>query len=164
MTADICQWQELEAVRLGSTDQQLLYASGQLREVDLTSLARNALFAPLSVLRPRRQMSPTVIRHPVNAATGMWTCAPAGQRLPVRWSTLVTSELTNTELASLAAVEIAVASMNLNEWLIRARVYATIQPRLHRGYCTACLQYAAEASALVSVPWAGRTLSRQYAL
>lgn len=162
---DICQWQEREALALGSEAQRQLYASGELSEVDLTSLARNALFAPCAALRLRRQMPPTAIRHPVDSsATGRWTCAPDGRRLPVRWSTRQASVLTESELAALSVVEIAVAEINHNEWLIRGRQWATIQPRLHQGTCEACLQSAAETSVLISVPWAGRTLSREYAL
>ena len=164
MTADICLWQEREAVALGNPDQQLLYASGLLAEETLTSLARNALFDPLSGMRARRQMPPTAIQHPVDPVTGRWTCAPDGRRLPVRWQTRAIECLTKAELTGLFRVEASVRRINLNEWLIRAREYATIHPRVHSGRCEACLQSAAEVSALVSVPWAGRILSREYAL
>jgi mono/diheme cytochrome c family protein len=70
--------------------------------------------------------------------------------------------LTATEWVVLARLNAVVEQTNKHPWL--AGSGATIATRIHKGVCQRCHREAAQVSALVTIDWAGRTLSREYLL
>lgn len=175
-------WQEGEAVRLGTADQRARWDVGVLPDSELVALARGPLFAAFAAIPTRKRMGPMAIAHP-RGADHMPTCMyvdsdlpefspgkemriaePNTGQIPVNWSTTPSPELTVVEWHALAAVNAAVETTNKHPWLVVAPGGATLTTRLHKGECQRCKRQAAEAAALVTIVWAGRTLSREYAL
>jgi hypothetical protein len=169
-------WQECEAATLVGPDAKLRWALGNMTAHELGVIARAVLFLPFDPVNPadaklrrrRRTMTASAIPHPTDD-TGRWTCVPgfsgtAPLQIPVRWSTDRSPILTPSQAATMELVIQAMTEVNRHPWLAHTPVGAAAEPRIHRGVCMGCQRQAEEVSALVSVPWAGRTLSREYYL
>lgn len=170
--ANLCAWQESEALRThGDASQRQRWLAGVLPESELLEVARRELFRSFVLLAKRRRMTFADIPHPKEA--GIWTCLkmPRDVRFIVRdsndlvdWSTEPNPALTATEHRTLLAIQEASQEAQRHPWLRKAREAAEVQIRGHRGVCKVCRREARDKSALVTVRWAGRTLSREYAL
>ena len=166
-------WQECQALSVGSSGQRERWASGYIPEAELLELARNELFGPFGLLTQRRKMVFAAIPHPKDER-GIWRCA--GQYLKtigasldelVEWSTTPHPDLSAVEWVTLGRIRQAVSEVIKHPWMGRARRHteeAGVHVREHKGICKRCGESARERSALVSIQWAGRVLSREYVL
>jgi hypothetical protein len=163
-------WQEMEAIRLGTEDQRARYAVGALPDEELCRIARSVLFTAFDGFTLRRRLTAAAIGHPKLPGSQVWRCVTLDAAdgpvfpVPVTWSTMPSPVLTPSEWQTLTRMNLAVNDTNHHPWLVDAPVSATIATRIHKGVCQRCQREAAQASALVTVAWAGRTLSREYVL
>jgi hypothetical protein len=169
-------WQECEVATLVGPSAKQRWATGGMSSHELCLIAREVLFMPFSthtltgaaMRRRSRTMTASAIPHPTDD-TGRWTCVPgftgtAPVQIPVRWSTDRSPILTPSQAATMELVIQAMTEVNRHPWLAHTPVGASAEARIHRGVCMGCQRQAEEVSALVSVQWAGRTLSREYYL
>jgi hypothetical protein len=152
---------ETNAVKLGTADQKARWHAGVLPEDELLALARGELFKLFDVKD-----------------------VPKGGGI-LRWQMLKPDDVRHErDCRAVKAVEFTVTSqvrLRRNEWFALNRITAiaamasdhawlkgqpgfTVTTRCHLARCAACHAEIDGISALVSVSWAGRTLSREYAL
>lgn len=178
-------WQESEAIQRGTASQQARYSAGTLPEQELLDIARAELFRPLALFAKRTPMGFAGISHP--RAKGLWQCLTVPRASgPVKdpselvtWGTLPSPDLTESEHDTLKAVNDRAQEITRHAWMTRGQEIARVEarrmynpmpevvgvaPREHWGVCKVCGQKASQRSVLVSVYWAGRTLSREYLL
>lgn len=167
-------WQEVEALRTGDSNQRARGASGCLPEAELLELARTELFRPFGLQTQRRKMVLASIPHP-KADNGFWKCvqrtsldeAPIVLDQLVEWSTIPEPALTAVEWRALESIRRASDEVARHPWMARRAQHAEevgFQVREHLGVCKRCQEIASERTALVSIQWAGRVLSREYVL
>lgn len=172
-------WQESQAVtQYGSASQRERWLAGALPEAELLELARGQLFRPFALFQKRTPMNFAAIDHPRTAAN-LWRCLTVprasgavrdGNEL-VTWETIHTPALTDREHDTLRCLNNHAREVALHPWLRQSPVNPValpevigVAPREHRGTCAVCLRTVFERSALVSIYWAGRVLSREYVL
>lgn len=174
-------WQESQALMRGTQSQRERAATGTLPEQELLDLARNELFRPFSLFGKRTPMGFSDIKHPVSAG-GVWKCLnvprasgpvtdPAGL---ITWNTKNAPELDEKEHGVLQALNLRAQEVAAHPWLRQCSPAAHtaarmpevigVSPREHVGTCTVCQNTTYERSALVTIYWAGRVLSREYVL
>jgi hypothetical protein len=166
-------WQEHQALRdRGTFDQRTRWCTCILPEEELLGIARNELFRPFGLLTKRRQMVFADIPHPVDVR-GVWSCLKgtaiggATRALAdlVTWETLPNPRLAAAEYRTLLRIQEATAEIRRHPWMQGAGGEAvSTEVREHRGTCKKCGGMAFERSALVTIQWAGRNLSREYVL
>lgn len=167
-------WQESEAAATLGEAGKSRWVLGGMPDAELCGIARAVLFAPFAahaaLRRRHRQMTASAIPHPTDEH-GRWTCAAAGfagsapLQIPIRWATDRSPVLTDAETATMAVVMGILQEVNRHPWTAPlAPLGASAETRVHRGACMSCQRHAAETSVLISIPWAGRTLSREYYL
>lgn len=145
-------WLEQEAAALGTVTQQDAYRAGRLSEAEIRQLARNALFAPfiaateLGELKRWSPMPWSAVEHKRSGCVGYVDFEKHEVTGP---ATML------RELATLAEA---------HDWCRKtgARFKIVIFQRV--GTCRACKGQAAFLTAHVSVAWAGRSLSLEYAI
>lgn len=157
-------WQEMEVLHHGTTSQRQRWHSDCLPEQELLALAREHLLRPLAMFRKRQRMRASAIAHPVDRS-GVWTCLERSTgHVPIEWSTLETCPtFTSSEWETVLRLRAVVAELRRHPWLFGEECVQAM-PREHRGTCRVCLNEAAERAVLVQIQWAGRVLSREYAL
>ncbi len=170
-------WQESRALERGTVSQRERHAAGVLPEQELLELARTELFRPFALFAKRTPMNFASIAHPRNGA-GIWKCLATPRASgPVRdanelinWETKHGTELTEREANTLKSINHASREAERHPWLrppvlgIVSPEVVGVSPREHVGTCQVCSCTTYERSALVSIYWAGRTLSREYVL
>jgi len=164
-------WQESEALALGTVDQRLRWGTDALPIEEIADLARPELFRSFVAFRKYNRMAVSAIPHPRDS-NGVWTCVQIGdherdrnRQLPIAWLTMPTPVLSQREWVTLRAINVALEATNRHPWLAPSPTpAATVATRIHKGTCKVCEREAAETAALVTISWAGRTLSREYRL
>lgn len=164
MTPDnLTTWQELEALKLGTLNQRERWLAKLLPEDELLALARTALFAPLGEFKRwsnKRDLRAGDLTHTASCPELVY---PAHER-SVRFETVPAVELGADEWDVLKAIQHAAQRIGAHPWLEHTKAAAAVESREHRATCEKCGAQAFRAVALVSVPWAGRTLTREYVL
>jgi len=165
--------QEHAALRdRGNSDQRARWIACLLPDEELLGIARTELFRPFGLLTKRRQMVFADIPHPVDVR-GVWTCLQgtaiggATKALAdlVTWETATNPRLTAPEYRTLLRIQEATAEIQRHPWMQGAsRETVSVEVREHRGACKKCGGMTFERSALVTVQWARRNLSREYVL
>jgi hypothetical protein len=175
-TENLHRWQEIQALTRGDADQRQRWAECRLPERELLELARTELFRPFVLLSRRRKLGFASIKHP-KTNRGVWSCLgpdPDWSTVTrdaedlVEWSTAPQFILQPVEWQHLARVHEGADHVLRHPWLRRAGVAGAgpvrVEVREHRGLCRRCGEAVRDLGALVTVGWAGRTLSREYAL
>lgn len=167
-------WQEHAALRdRGTVDQRARWNSGILPEDELLCLARAELFRPFGLLTRRRQLVFADIDHPKDFR-GVWTClkvpicgvsTPRGLADLIDWETIPNPCLTEAEHRTLIRTHAGIAECLRHPWMAGSgNEAAALEVREHIGTCKTCKRTTSERSALVTLQWAGRNLSREYVL
>lgn len=148
--------QESTAVREVCTpNQQERWTAGVLPDLELLALVRDELFAPFEE-RDFLRRKPMQERE-VHASPGCMQ--------EVRWSSADGSALTGEQWRTWRRILDTVNEVRSHAWLeFSARPCVTAQIRQHSGECTHCQRIRLQQSAIVTVEWAGRNLSREYLL
>lgn len=153
---------EREVVKLGTDNQRSRHAEGQLPEDELLCIARGELFKPFDRFRPwhNRNLRAQSVRHADKMCRGhikFETCEPDG--------------MSHDEWEVLADLRRAADIAADHHWIIRsaklvtdARELVVVEPLMHFAACVACKSEESRASAKIHIAWAGRVLTREYAL
>lgn len=159
-------WQETEALRLGTVSQRQRWDNGCLPEDELLDLARKEIFKAFALCPRRTRKTPSAIRHPVDA-DGTWLCVAhaVNGTIPIEWSTNPDPSLNDLQWKSLQRLHAMADQVRRHEWMKKSPATAVrIHLREHRGKCMACQGATVDPGALVEIDWAGRLLTREYAL
>lgn len=152
-------WLEFEAARLGTPRQLEDYSKGRLGEGDLRRLAREHLFAPFRDLPRWTPMGWRDVTHVRAGCIGSVTFEASnvgGAQIPD------VALYRRTQL--IGAIGALSIEAGRHQWLLRSGEGFSVALRNHVATCTACGAREVRSSALVSVEWASRTLSREFAL
>lgn len=152
--------QELEALKLGTYSQRQRMACGLLPESELLEIVRRELFRPFGMFPRRRKLTATSIPHP-RLNTGGWRCSSSPR---IIWLTTRDPSLDHDQWERLLKLEAGMDEIRNHPWLRKNADGCTLSVVEHRGICSECGQTAAQHSALVSLVWAERQLSREYLL
>jgi hypothetical protein len=153
-------WLETEAVtKYGTLDQQQRYVAGHLPQDELLALARSELF---------RSIETTVGRWVPLKYTSVHHVGDC--RAQVEFASQVLypggGELMGTSERNAAkSLDVMLGITAAHPWLMRqelAKPTATVFE--HTAACVSCSASTKKYSARVSIPWAGRTLTREYSL
>jgi len=155
---NVASWQESEALK-GHPEMYQRWGHGLLPESELLDVARDELFKPMAAFPRRKRLGDTAVPH-------RGGCSYDGDpEYLVTWRTDHGPSLTRTQYARLAMREAVTQRIADHPWLrLSPRNCVTTQVRDHIGTCTVCRQSVSQRSVLVTVQWAGRTLSREYLL
>lgn len=157
--ANVSYWQESLAIELGTTRQRALWERAQLPEGELSEIARSVLFAPFKGCRRRVRMGSSAVHRSSKPSDA--ECSGI-----IHWSSkpCQLAELAAWEVVPLHRVLKLAEEASNHPWLRATPHNFEVEVRQHVGTCEVCNRTAADTSALVSVRWASRTLSREYAL
>jgi hypothetical protein len=169
-------WQEHQALRdRGTFDQRTRWSSCILPDEELLGIVRTELFRSFGLFTKRRQMTFADVPHPVDFR-GIWEClrgtaagvvGVASKSLAdmVTWETAPNPRLTAPEYRALLRIQETVAEIRRHPWMQgTGGEPVSAEVREHRGTCKKCGGMTFERSALVTIQWAGRCLSREYVL
>lgn len=172
-------WQESTALLAkGTMSQRDRWGAGCLPDEELLDIARGELFRGFTLFTRRSKMGFSAIEHPRPMSPGRNPCLPMDGRKPddvIDWRTTPNPPLSEREHRTLQAMNDAANDLRQHPWLrqespavvasgISLPELVGVAPREHTGECRACKRSTYERSALVTVTWAGRTLSREYVL
>ena len=151
-------WQESIAVAQGGTpSQRARWERGALPEQEVVAIARVALFAPLATFAVRSKMTAVDIHR------AMPFCA--ADSTDIRWETRSDVQIPDPGWHTYKQITFAAKDIREHEWMVCSpRSGVTVDLREHRGTCCICGRHRSQLAALVTVTWAGRTLSREYLL
>ena len=144
---------ELDIVKLGSADQKERWHAGTLPEDELLSLARGVLFAPFNDIPRWQMLEPEEVHHTRDCRASK----------AVEFMVVDRVRLTRSEWATLNRIS-ALTIVASDLAFLQDVLAFEVKLRCHLARCSACHAEIDGMSALVSVSWAGRTLSREYAL
>lgn len=152
---------EGEALKLASASQRIRMATEETRADEILGIARGELFKPFAdfVKRPKRWASAVV--HAADCA------GPDVRWFVSRSSAADAHGLTPEETANLRAIGMAARQTAQHEWLTRTTVGSVVidlKIQTHVGTCATCDASHVDHGVLVTIPWADRTLSREYLL
>ena len=160
--ANLREWLESEAEMMASARQAILMDDPATREAELCTIARTELFRPMAELTKRVRMRAHAVPH--SAA-----CSAPRTGHSIVWSTVPSfgsGSFGAREMTALDVVTKAAESIAKHRWMTVPGVadQIRVEPRYHLGLCGTCSGAAGEHSVLVTIPWAGRELSREYVL
>jgi hypothetical protein len=156
---NLTMWLELEALKRGTANQRERWDHQLLPEEELTALARNELFECFTMKR-WKNMSIAEAHDAIRHAEECHGIAP------ITFETEVTFDaLTHTQWESWKVVQSAVnQTSKTHPWCVQANVTLTIVCKMHVATCNHCKKQVRFATALVVAQWAGRKLTREFAL
>lgn len=155
-TINMNAWLESEAAKLGNESQRERYLACELPEEDLLGLARDEVFQPFSRFTKWQPLKWSAVEH-------MPWCKPSKSAHPVELGvTTLTEDINDNRYASM--VEVAAMLAQYHPWFMKSGTSPNIEIRQHTAKCKVCGDEIVALSALVTIPWAGRLLSREYAL
>jgi len=156
---------ELEAVmHYGTPDQRALYRASSLGEEEVLQIVRGQLFKPFDRFARWQKINARELRH-------AWGCRAsiAGGDL-VRFETCELDDKSMNQYGwdTLAEIRTAGEIVKDHQWLVRSAGTSCgivmIEPLTHWACCSSCKAEISRNSARVSMVWADRTLTREYAL
>lgn len=154
---------EREALaKRGTDNQRARYAAGFLPEDELLAIARAELFAPFNAFKPwhNRFLKPHAVKHRERTCRGT-----------IAFETADADELTHDQWEVLAQIKAAAEIAADHHWIVRSCVHGgadvhkvRVDPLAHWATCEVCGAEEVRASVKVTIQWAGRLLTREYAL
>jgi hypothetical protein len=145
---------EFEAAKLGTEAQLEDYAKGTLPETVLRALARDHLFIPFRDQPRWVPMQWSAVTHKHTGCLGAVEFQALGP--PESSDRLMEDDALKIKALCFEA--------SRHQWCIHSREVFRVEFRGHLATCTGCGAQTSRLSALVSVVWAVRTLSREFAL
>lgn len=160
-------WLEGEAARLGTEAQSAAYSRNALPEIELLSLARCELFKVFAGNRwqPLRWQDCPHIGCSTPGKVRISSAPWPYDRPPVLAGWTCGENDKAPHDASYETLRRQMAEVANLEWVKRCpSIVPMMGIHVHTAKCDICHGFIKRASALISVPWAGRMLSREYAL
>lgn len=167
-------WLESEAVKLLTDEQQRRHEQGQLAEEELLTAARHEIFRPFTL--PRwKPLKWNAVQHVAGCVSGPygWTDAsgnpaPGHVELHSQLEDIYRKDPSDDRWWVSADVAGSVRSMSdeasRHPWLARSSAVPVCLLNHHVAVCRVCSSKLEARSVIVRVEWAGRILSREYAL
>lgn len=152
-------WFEAQALAYGTQDQRDRWADGVLPKAELDAVARGVLFAPLDKCERWRKIDAGEVRHYTHLNLG---CDKASVEFWTKDDPDV--EMDSKQYRRYSLIKRALVIVNAHEWLKTEPGDAEMTTIEHTAHCMTCKQQLTRLSVSVRVPWAGRTLVREYAL
>lgn len=160
---DLRVWQEREAITRATESQRERWLSGTLPQDELLVLARHELFGPFARFARFQRLTPLDIPHPRTDAGGGGRVCVDGTEIPIAWESRDNPPLSADEWAMVRRIKTAAKIASEHRWLsVALTTSVRVTLRSHVGTCKRCRGTAEVHSALVSILWAGHTLSREY--
>lgn len=166
--------------RTGTAEQLERFKAGVLPEEELCTLARGELFKRFEALprwnsrsnRRSASLHMTDVRHDADCGYrkgehepfDMWALRLKANGA-VRFETTAASEMSASDFAKFKAICALVSRVNQELPAVTKLDNPTpfeAVPKTHWATCTMCAREELRHTALISVHWAGRTLSREY--
>lgn len=155
-------WLETEALKSGTANQRERWAAQLLPEDEILQLARAELYKGLDLNRwhnhDQRKYLRASLRH-TKSYGGVLCSQPAPE-----YEVAELAELGEHEWNNLKKLQAHVDGINDHPWLFRANQKATLSTFTLWATCPHCEAEICRSGAKVSIPWAGRTLVREYVL
>lgn len=154
-------WLETEALKLGTDNQRERWRAHLLPDDEILQLARAELFKGFANLV--RWNSSDIRRELTQELRGKrheHGCANDRPELEVA----DVSELTAEQWDRYKNLGAITDALNMHPWMFRQKASATISSFTHWATCLGCGAEVCASGAKVSVPWAGRTLVREFRL
>lgn len=149
-TANLNGWLESEVLAMMGPAQKMKFARGEDIEAEILHVARAEIFKAFDM--PRwKSIRWEEVKHSENCM--------ASKAVLIGPSTTSSFFEFNSE-----RVEEMTKAISNHPWLLRAGVEPEVSIRSHHAECMVCKAGVTRGSALVTIPWAGRTLSREFAL
>lgn len=155
-------WLELEAVNLGTASQRERLIAGVLPEDELTALARTELFKGFGEFRRFAGRDRTALMFSLKHEGPKGQCAVNQETIDLE--TADVTELGADEWAILKRIQGMVEAMKDHPWIHRAACQVDVVSSTHWATCRTCKAETCCSSVKVTVHWAGRELTREYAL
>lgn len=150
-------WLEAQALVAGSDNQRARWNAGVLPDDELTELARTELFAPLVRFKRWEKIPASHVPHQTHLGLGC-----GGDQ--VKFQTGDPTAIEGAEWDRLQMITSTAATINRHAWMKHAKTTVEVTPVLHTATCEICIAQKQAISVVVRIPWAGRLLTRQYAL
>lgn len=150
-TSNLNLWLEHEALKLGTPSQNERYDAGDLSEDDLLDLARGELFRPFNQFTRWTPLKWQMVTHKAGCAG----------RVELGHATLSDDYPSDTYGRMM---EVVAMLAEYHPWCTKSGTTPNIEVRRHVAACPACKEKITNMSALITIPWAGRTLSKEYSL
>ena len=156
---NITTWLETEVLKAGTENQRERWAAQLLPEEEILTLARAELFKGFDLPRwhtneVRREMR-TAIRHSSGQA-----CATMFPEFEVA----EVGELDASAWDALKHLSMLVSTVNQHPWIGLTGEPVTLVTFSHWATCPVCGSEVVRSGSKVSIPWAGRTLVREFRL
>jgi hypothetical protein len=153
---------EARAESLATPAQLERMAEPESREIELLTIVRAQLFKPFGEFRKRVRLRSAAIAHAEHCQDEhdiAWSTTPCADGRP-----------TPAAIATLTRMILVADGAAMHPWLAERVaegprcLKVRLEARIHRGVCRGCKAETSEQSVLVTIPWAGRVLSREYVL
>lgn len=154
-------WLETEALRQGTENQRERWREQLLPEDEILQLARAELFKGFAEFK--RWHSKDVRVELARAMLGKrheHGCAFD----PPEFEVVDVGELTAEQWDTFKRIGALADAVNMHPWMFRQKASATVTGFAHWATCLGCGLELSAAGAKVSIPWAGRTLVREFRL
>jgi hypothetical protein len=158
-------WLERETIKLGTPDQIARFEKRLLPDVELVDLARTELFKPFAQFSKWQPLKYGDVHHVTDTCRG-WVDITSRHLYPVSPISPGREDYLSQEQWDTCQRINRVAETMATEhpWLAKPGVRPTIRLQEHVAVCPMCKVEVRKLSALVTIQWAGRNLSREYAL
>lgn len=157
---NIREYLEGEAMRLASATQRQRMTSESTRAEEVIAIARAELFRPFAdfIVRPKRWANSVIHAKNCRGPNVCWSSVKVPSDDAIG--------LTSNERATLAKIVEAARATAQHEWLVKTTDGSVVDLKVqtHVGQCGTCEAAHIDHGVLVTIPWAGRTLSREYLL
>jgi hypothetical protein len=149
--------QESHALETRGTPGQLArWCAGHMPEAELCAIARHELFKVFAGLTTRRKMT----RFDVHGVASACHIPDS-----IKWSTEDRPTLRPEQWENLEKIRDAAGKIMQHPWMrLSPPESVQVSVRGHRGECANCGGFRNQQSALVTITWAQRNLSREYVL
>jgi hypothetical protein len=160
-TDNVITWLELRALEHGTDNQMERWLAKMLPEDELTALARNEIFAgfvPFTRWKNITELdADNDIRHEPD-------CGVAFNVPGIDFRTVHATKLDHDQWETWKRLaDVMKTIQTTHSWCVNADTVLSAEPRIHIATCK-CKRQALYHTALVTVAWAGRVLTREYKL
>lgn len=155
-------WLELRALEHGTPNQHERWLAKMLPEDELTALARTELFHGFDKYKRWKNIGDAAAERDVRHTP---VCDNDDMPPTYVFETKPTHDMTHDQWEQMKLIQAtAEAITKLHPWCIDGGCTVRMTPRAHVAKCARCARSVSYPTALVTVEWAGRTLTREYSL
>lgn len=158
---NVVTWLELHALEQGTENQMERWLAKLLPEDELTALARKEIFAGFDPYKRWQNISELDADNAIRHGD---LCDDPDLASAILFETKPAYNLTHDQWELMKRVQATTEATRKHAWCVEGGCTVRMQPRVHVAVCARCNGSVRYPAALVTVEWAGRTLTREYAL